>query len=137
MRGKWWTVAVGVAMLFGLIHWSNAHHWEKRYLQQVALIEAAKREAAEQKAANEKRVAAATSDYAERLASIQPIVVRSRDTVREYAQTEAGRAECLPADRVAGVQRDREALFSGANPGAPESSTRAVPPASPALRTYE
>lgn len=135
MRGRWWIVPVAVCLVFALVQWGNARHHEKIALNRKLLIEEMRREAAEQRAKNEKRVADATTDYAERLASVQPIIIRSRDTVKEYAQTEAGRAPCLDAARVDGVRRDRESLF--ADPRTTESRTGAVPPASPSLRVYE
>lgn len=46
---------------------------------------------------------AALATYADRLAAREPIILRSTDTVRTYAQTDAGRAMCLGADRVRGV----------------------------------
>ena len=49
------------------------------------------------------RLATAANGYAARVAALKPIIVRSTDTVREYAQTAAGRAVCLGADRVRGI----------------------------------
>jgi hypothetical protein len=45
-------------------------------------------------------LAQAATNYADGLAARQPIVVRSTNTVREYAQTDAGRVLCRDADRV-------------------------------------
>lgn len=58
---------------------------------------------AEHELRHAQQLAAATSTYADRLAARAPIIVRSTDTVREYAQTDAGRARCLDADRVRGL----------------------------------
>ncbi|WP_066795005.1 hypothetical protein [Sphingomonas soli] len=126
MRGKWWLLGVGAALIFALIQWGNARHWEKRYLQQVALIERAKVAAAEQYAANEKRLAEATADYAARAAAAEPIILHSRETVTRYAETPAGAAPCLATDRVDGVRRDREALFAGDDTSAAERGAGAV-----------
>ena len=49
--------------------------------------------------------------YAARLADRQPIILRSTDTGRTYAQTPAGRAFCHGADRVRGVDAFDAALF--------------------------
>ena len=49
------------------------------------------------------RLATAADGYAARVAALKPIILRSTDTVREYAQTAAGRAVCLGADRVRGI----------------------------------
>ncbi len=56
--------------------------------------------------------AAALTTYADRLAAREPIFLRSTDTVRTYAQTDAGRASCLPADRVHGLDALNAELFS-------------------------
>ena len=81
-------------------------------------------------ARNARQLAAAAERYAASLADRQPIILRSRDTVTRYAQTDAGRALCLAADRVRGAAADRAALFAEpANPS--EGGQRAVPPGSP------
>jgi hypothetical protein len=65
----------------------------------------------------EKRFAAqqgaALATYADRLAAREPIILRSADTVRTYAQTDAGRAACLPADRVLGIDALDAEPFAG------------------------
>ena len=58
------------------------------------------------------RLASAAQGYAADLAKRQPIILRSRDTVTRYEQTDAGRALCLAADRVRGAAADRDALFA-------------------------
>jgi hypothetical protein len=45
----------------------------------------------------------AANAQADREAARQPIIVRSTDTVREYAQTDAGRAVCRGPDRVRSI----------------------------------
>jgi len=57
--------------------------------------------------------AAALTTYADRLAVREPIILRSTETVRTYAQTDAGRAACLPADRVRGIDALDAELFAG------------------------
>lgn len=128
MRGRWWLLGVVAAMAFALFQWGNARHWEKRYLQQVAIMEAAKRASADQLAANEHRLAEATTSFAAQAAQREPIIIHSRDTVREYAQTEAGAAQCLDAGRVDGVRASRDALFARDDPRGPGSGDGAVPP---------
>lgn len=49
------------------------------------------------------RMASATAIYADRLANRQPLILESTNTVREYAQTDAGRVRCRDADRVRSV----------------------------------
>ncbi len=55
----------------------------------------------------------ALTTFADRLANREPIILRSTDTVRTYAQTAAGRAACLPADRVLGIDALDAELFAG------------------------
>ncbi|RYG88815.1 MAG: hypothetical protein EON59_03225 [Alphaproteobacteria bacterium] len=126
MRGKWWILPVAVLAVLLVLAKGDARHWEKQALACERRIEIAKREAAEQLAANERRVSDATADYAARTAAAEPIIIRSRDIVREYAQTEAGAAQCLDAARVDGVRRDREGLFAGSDPAATEGGSGAV-----------
>jgi hypothetical protein len=81
-------------------------------------VGAAELGAAKAETANTKTTLAAVSTYADRTAALQPLVVRSTDTVTRYAETPAGRASCLAADRVSGLDAlDRE-LFPAAAPAA-------------------
>ncbi|MFV1919123.1 hypothetical protein VPH46_06790 [Sphingomonas sp. MJ1 (PH-R8)] len=48
-------------------------------------------------------IAQAAAAYAADLAAREPIIVRSTNSVREYAQTDAGRVLCRDADRVRAV----------------------------------
>ncbi len=64
----------------------------------------------------------AAETYADRAASRAPIIIRSTDTVREYAKTDAGRVLCRAADRVRAVDdldadlaRDPRPAGSGAD----------------------
>lgn len=71
--------------------------------------------AEKQRAVDEARWATASASaeqaYADRLASREPIILHSTNTVREYATTPAGRAVCLGADRVRGIDALDSALF--------------------------
>ncbi len=60
----------------------------------------------------------ALTTFADRLANREPIILRSTDTVRTYAQTAAGRAACLPADRVRGIDALDAELFASDPPSA-------------------
>jgi len=60
----------------------------------------------------------ALTTFADRLANREPIILRSTDTVRTYAQTAASRAACLPADRVRGIDALDAELFAGDPPSA-------------------
>jgi len=55
----------------------------------------------------------ALTTFADRLANREPIILRSTDTARTYAQTAAGRAACLPSDRVRGIDALDAELFAG------------------------
>lgn len=89
--------------------------------------------ATKQRAVDEARWAQASASaaltYADRLAAREPIILRSTDTVRTYAQTNAGRARCLGADRVRGIDALDTALF--AQPAEASGSGDATLPADP------
>lgn len=61
-------------------------------------------------ATSERRRADAAESYAKRWQDRQPIILRSINTVEKYAQTDAGRARCLDADRVRLIEIDAAAL---------------------------
>ena len=103
---------------------SDARHWRKKHDAAALQIERMNAQAAKQEADAAKRVAQAAQDYAERSVALEPIIIKSRDTVREYAQTDSGRAVCLPAERVRGIQDDDRALETAA---ATQSRGGAVP----------
>jgi hypothetical protein len=67
----------------------------------------------------------AVERQAARTAAREPIIVHSTNTVREYAQTDAGRALCLGADRVRGLDTYLAAL-TGADPAPAGSRAEAV-----------
>jgi hypothetical protein len=62
--------------------------------------------------------ATAATSYADRLTTREPIILHSTDTVRHYATTPAGRAACLGADRVRGIDALDAALFTDDPAGA-------------------
>ncbi|SEN50920.1 hypothetical protein SAMN05192583_2925 [Sphingomonas gellani] len=72
------------------------------------------------------RHAQATATYADRLATREPIILHSTNTVREYAQTAAGRAVCLGADRVRGIDALDASLFAH-DPARTDGSEEEVP----------
>lgn len=70
-------------------------------------------------------LAQAATDYASTISAMQPIIVRSTNTVREYAQTDAGRVLCRGADRVHAIDAlDAELARDPAGAG---GGTGAVP----------
>lgn len=72
------------------------------------------------------RLATAADGYAARVAARAPIIIRSTDTVREYAKTAAGRAVCLGADRVRGIDALDAELAD--DPAPTDRGGSAVPP---------
>jgi hypothetical protein len=58
------------------------------------------------------QLATAVTSYADRLAAREPIILRSTDTVRTYAETPAGRVLCLAPDRVSGIDAFDRELFA-------------------------
>ena len=79
----------------------------------------------------------ALSTYASALADRQPLIVRSTDTVREYAQSDAGRVLCRSADRVRAIDELDASLAQSTPAGAAGRSGQTVhldPAASPAGR---
>lgn len=107
LRRVWWLVPI-VALAAGW--W-----WTSRQLADVRLTLAnertvrvqdladAERAKAAAELANANRLIAAGDAYAVRLASLDPIILKSTNTVREYAKTDAGRVECRGADRVRAI----------------------------------
>lgn len=107
LRRVWWLVPI-VALAAGW--W-----WTSLVLADVRLTLAGERlvrvqdaaDAAQAKAVAElaiaNRLIAASDAYAARLASIDPIILESTKTVREYAETDAGRTVCRDADRVRAI----------------------------------
>ena len=91
-----------------------------------AEIDRAKKQRAIDEARWAQASASAALTYADRLAAREPIILRSTNTVREYAQTDAGRARCLGADRVRGIDALDAALFP-ASSGAARSGDAGVP----------
>ena len=82
----------------------------------------AERDAAKAEAGWSRQQVDAGRQQADREAARQPIIIRSTDTVREYAKTDAGRVLCRAADRVraidaldADLARDPRPTGSGAD----------------------
>ncbi len=85
----------------------------------------AERQRAEQERGFALTIVAAVERQAARTAAREPIIVHSTNTVREYAQTDAGRAHCLGADRVRGLDTFLSAL-AGADPAPASGRAEAV-----------
>ncbi|WP_156680080.1 hypothetical protein [Sphingomonas profundi] len=95
------------------------------------------RASAERAAADARRGEAAASTYAARTAALQPIILRSKDTVTTYAQTPAGRTPCLAADRVHGLDELDRDLFTPPDPAGAARALHADPGAPPAGRIVD
>lgn len=60
------------------------------------------------------RVSEAQSLHVQRIETIRPVVVTNKETVVRYAQTPAGRSQCLAPERVLGIEQTRTGLFTPA-----------------------
>ncbi|WP_341207291.1 hypothetical protein [uncultured Sphingomonas sp.] len=104
----------------------QAHSNEQ--IERKADHDRADRDRADQERGFAQRQANGISIFADKLAAREPIIVHSTNTVREYAQTDAGRARCLGADRVRGLDAYLSALANPNTDSAPAGSrTEAVP----------
>lgn len=68
------------------------------------------------------RYTSAQQTFADNQQRQDPIILRSTEKVIQYAQTDAGRVNCLAPDRVQGILLDRAALFAPSDPGAAAGS---------------
>lgn len=81
------------------------------------------------------RLTTGLAGYAATLAARQPIFVRSTNTVREYAQTPAGRTLCRGADRVRAIDDlDAEIAATARSAGGGARAVPTDPTAPPAGR---
>lgn len=122
--------ALALAVLLAWMH-GNARYNAGELTERAAWLTdsvKAERVLAAREVAAERRAGDAAAAFADRLASIEPIVLRSHDTVTRYAQTPAGAALCLGADRVRGIEADAAALgFAAADPANGGDAVRANP----------
>ena len=117
LRRFWWAVPI-IGLLAGLLLTRETLADRTATLKAERAAWSAEIVKAEQLRSDaEKRFAVqqttALTTFADRLANREPIILRSTDTVRTYAQTAAGRAACLPADRVRGIDALDAELFAG------------------------
>lgn len=70
---------------------------------------------------------AAQTIYRETITRLQPIEQRIIERTTDYARTPAGRALCLAADRVRGIEQTRAALFPATAAPDPGGAPRALP----------
>ncbi len=125
----WWVVPI--AALAGMLLITRAQRDGAR--QSLKTEQAGRKadhdRAERQRADQERGFALAIVDAVERQAARstarEPIIIHSTNTVREYAQTDAGRARCLGADRVRGLDTYLSAL-AGADPAPAGGRAEAV-----------
>lgn len=130
LRRYWWAIPIiGLAVALLITRETLADRTATLKAERAAWtaeIERAARQRSEIERQHADRVTEAATTYADRLASRQPIIIRSTDTVRTYAQTDAGRARCLGPDRVRGIAEDRAALHPE-EPGTAPRGADALP----------
>lgn len=110
-------LALALAWLYGAARHDTGELAERVKWKDV--VAAKERELAALRIGNEQRVTAAVASFADKMTALQPVIVRSTDTVTKYAQTPAGAVECLSADRVHGIDADAAALGLFPAPAAP------------------
>ncbi len=82
----------------------------------TAEIARADRQRAEDQARWAQQSNAALATYAGALADRQPLILKSTDTVREYAKSDAGRVLCRASDRVRAIDELDASLSQRASP---------------------
>jgi len=78
---------------------------------QIPAIRAADAEALRIALDGRDRVIATQNDNMSELGRISTLALTAQQKVTGYAQTPRGMVACLPADRVLGIEADRDALF--------------------------
>lgn len=112
-----WLKIGGAALIaFAIWQYGNGRYADGRETERAkweALAQDNAATIADLRVANAQREASAANAYAARLESMDPIIIRSTDTVTRYAQTPAGAAQCLAADRVLDIDATAAALGLG------------------------
>lgn len=85
-------------------------------LQQLPQILSANEAAAKAAVGARDRIIAAETARAGETARLTGLIERSQDEVRAYETKDAGRADCLGAERVHAIETGRAALFPAAAP---------------------
>jgi hypothetical protein len=118
-----------IGLLAGDLAITRARLHAVRIADQLA-EQARRADAAEQQAAWANDQANAAANYADRLAKREPIIIRSHDTVTQYAQTPAGRAPCLAGERVHGIDEldSQLAATAAASGSGALHDTKGTPP---------
>lgn len=113
----WGRIAAGAGVLalaaLLLFLWGNARESGGRLKERAIwqeVVDGQKDEIHALELDNEKIRTKAALDYAGRIAAQEPVIVRSTNTVREFAASPAGSIRCLDAVRVLGIDADAAAL---------------------------
>jgi hypothetical protein len=116
LRRLWWSVPMAGLLIGLLLTRARGNDLETTLKAERTAMSAEIAKSEQLRSDAEKRFAVqqatALTTFADRLANREPIILRSTDTVRTYAQTTAGRAACLPADRVLGLDALDAELFA-------------------------
>lgn len=134
LRRFWWAIAIiGLALALLVTRETLADRTATLSAERqawTAEIERAERQRAEIEKRNAHILVQATATYADRLAAREPIILRSTNTVREYATTDAGRLRCRGADRVRAIDAlDTELADPAPSTGSGPAAVRADAPA--------
>ena len=129
LRRCWWAIPIlllGAALLLTRAQLADTRRTlTNERAAWSAEVDRADRARAEQERGFAQQLATATSTYADRLAAREPIILHSTNTVREYAQTAAGRVMCRDAERVRAIDA-LDAALDGQDPAATRSGADAV-----------
>lgn len=129
VRRCWWAVPMlvlaGLALTFRAQRDDTRQTLTTERAAWTHSIDQADRARADQERGFAVAIAKALDRQAARTAAREPIILHSTNTVRKYAQTDAGRARCLDAGRVRGLDAFHAAL-AGADPGAADSGAQGV-----------
>lgn len=129
-RRFWW--AIPIAALTIALHFTRVDLADKtatldaERLAWTAEIARADKARADAEARWAKQNSDAWATYAGALVSRQPLILKSTDTVREYAQSDVGRVLCRSADRVRGIDDLDASLVHPATAGAAGGGGRSV-----------
>ncbi|WP_374295141.1 hypothetical protein [Sphingomonas sp.] len=134
LRRFWWAIPIiGLAAALLITRETLADRTATLSAERQAWsaeIDRAERQRAEIEKRNADRLVQATGTYADRLAAREPIILRSTNTVREYATTDAGRLRCRGADRVRAIDAlDAELADPAPSAGSGAGAVRGDAPA--------
>ena len=120
----WLTKLIGsgavASLLVAVLQWAWARAEDNGFARAQVLweqrVNAGRQHNLELQAQLDGRQITALDNYIRGQAAVRPIEAASRETVMIYAQTDAGRRPCLPAERVRGIEQLAETLGLAAEP---------------------